>query len=98
MVLFVFAVLLMAGLAVMWMGIQSRRQLREMEHREKMAMIERGLMPSPELDPAAFEEGMGRRTEASASSVRSRTAGVMMIGIGFALAMLISFTGGRPAV
>jgi hypothetical protein len=98
MVVTVFAVVLVSGLAVIWMGIQSRRQVREMEHREKMAMIERGLVPSPELDPAAFEERMGGRTEASASSVRSRTAGIMMIGIGFALAVLISLTGERPNV
>jgi hypothetical protein len=98
MVLFVFAVLLVAGLAVIWMGIQSRRQGREMEHREKMAMIERGLLPSPELDPGGFEERMGGRTGVSASSVRSRTAGIMMIGIGFALAVLISLTGERPSV
>jgi hypothetical protein len=98
MVVTVFAVLLVAGLAVIWMGIHSRRQVREMEHREKMAMIERGLMPSPELDPGAFEERMGGRLEVNATSVRSRTAGIMMMGIGFALMVLITFTGERPAV
>ena len=96
-VLFSFAVLLVAGLGVIWMGIQSRRQVREMEHREKMAMIERGLMPSPELDPRAFEERMGGR-EANISSIRSRTAGIMMIGIGLALMVLITFASERPAV
>ncbi len=68
MVLFVCAVLLLAGLAVIWMAMQSRRQVREMEHRERLAMIERGLVPSPELDPAAFEAHLGSRTRESQRS------------------------------
>ncbi len=46
---------ILAGVAVIWMAMQSRRQIREMEHRERLAMIERGLVPAPEVDPAAFE-------------------------------------------
>ena len=46
---------ILAGVAVIWMAMQSRRQIREMEHRERLAMIERGLVPAPELDPAGFE-------------------------------------------
>ena len=30
-----------------------------MEHRERLAMIERGLMPSPESDPGGFETAAG---------------------------------------
>ena len=37
---------ILAGVAVIWMAMQSRRQIREMEHRERLAMIERGLVPA----------------------------------------------------
>ena len=49
----------MAGVAVIWMAMQSRRQIREMEHRERLAMIERGLVPAPEVDPGAFDRRFG---------------------------------------
>ena len=75
--LLVFCLLILAGLAIMWLGVQSRRQVREMEHREKMAMIERGLVPPPELDPVGFEERMGARVQANASAVRARTTAII---------------------
>ena len=54
MVVLVLALFVFAGVAVIWMGMQSRRQIREMEHRERLAMIERGLTPS-DLDPLLSE-------------------------------------------
>ncbi len=44
-VVIVSALVFLSGLAVIWMAMQSRRQIREMEHRERLAMIERGLVP-----------------------------------------------------
>jgi purine-cytosine permease-like protein len=65
-----------------------------MEHRERLAMIERGLMPSPESDPGGFETAAGFKSEEFSGGVRYRTAGVLMIGLGLALVMLISFSAG----
>jgi len=94
-----FGLLTVAGIAIMWMAIESRRRLREMEHRERLAMIERGLMPSPELDPEGFELGLARtRAPEGSAASRWRTAGVMMIGLGLALMFLISFAGGEGDV
>ena len=45
-VVIVSALVFLSGLAVIWMAMQSRRQMREMEHRERLAMIERGLVPA----------------------------------------------------
>ena len=50
---------IMAGVAVIWMAMQSRRQIREMEHRERLAMIEKGIVPAPEVDPGAFDRRFG---------------------------------------
>jgi FtsH-binding integral membrane protein len=88
-----------AAVGVLWMARVNRRQLREMEHRERLAMIERGLIPSPELDPAAFERRAGLRLRReSHSSVRFRTAGVLMFGFGLALMLLLSFAADVPDV
>jgi Domain of unknown function (DUF6249) len=94
--------IIIAGIAVIWMAMQSRRQIREMEHRERLAMIERGVVPPPEVDPERFERTMAARRTArvteSRGGARARSAGVIMIGLGLALMMLISFAAEAPSV
>lgn len=90
---------ILSGVAVIWMAMQSRRQIREMEHRERLAMIERGLVPAPESDPGAFDRRFSTaRTPESASAARTRTGGVMMISLGLAFMFLLSFAAGEPGV
>jgi hypothetical protein len=90
---------ILAGVAVIWMAMQSRRQIREMEHRERLAMIERGLVPPPEVDPGAFERRFGgTRAPASPGGVRARSAGVIMIALGLAFMFMLSFAAGAPGV
>ena len=95
----VFGLMIFAGVAVLWMAMQNRRMLREFEHRERLAMIDRGLIPAPERDPAAFESrtGLGGQPERSGAT-RSRSAGIIMIGFGLALMMLIAFAAREPEV
>jgi hypothetical protein len=91
--------IIVAGAALMIMAMVNRRKMREMVHRERIAMIQQGLIPSPEANPAVFEatSGLVRRRE-SAAGVRFRTAGVLLIGIGVGLMLLITFTVGEPGV
>ena len=92
-------VIVMAGIVLIWMAVTSRRHIREMAHRERLAMIERGLVPPPEVDPAAFEGKTGlARSRRSQASARMRSAGVIMVGFGLALLVLISFAGGSPGI
>ncbi len=93
--LVVFTMIILAGVSLMIAAMYNRRGLREMEHRERLAMIERGLMPSPESDPGGFESAAGFKSIAEPpAGVRYRTAGVLMIGVGLALMMLIMFSAG----
>jgi hypothetical protein len=88
---------IVAGLVILWMAMNSRRHIREMQHRERLAMIERGLVPSPETDPGAFERrtGLGLAPDSQVGA-RSRSSGVILIGIGLGLMMLISFAAEAP--
>lgn len=85
--------IIVAGAVLMITAMIGRRKVREMEHRERLAMIERGLMPSPESDPAGFETAAGLTPPDGEPGDRYRTAGVLMIGFGLALMFLIGFTG-----
>ena len=84
----------------------ARARVRELEVRERIAMIERGLVPPPEKDPQGFDRAMGRydtyrdRREyrdwqrRGRVPTRYRSAGITMMGIGFGLMVLIGFAGG----
>ena len=75
-------------------------RVRELEIRERIAMIERGLVPAPEVDPRGFDRAMNRfeRRELRHGSGRHRRAGVTLMGVGFGLMVLIAFTAGEPSV
>jgi hypothetical protein len=96
-VFFIFLVIA-AGVGLMIAAMFNRRRFRELEHRERLAMIERGLIPPPERNPAAFESAAGLKSHPEPAASGYRTAGVMMIGIGLGLMMLIAFAAGEPAV
>jgi hypothetical protein len=98
MIVLIFAMMIFAGIAVLWMAMQSRRRFREMEHRERLAMIERGLVPSPESDPMAFERSLPPAGGSSPVSSRLRSAGVIVIGFGLSLVTLIWFVAEAPRV
>jgi hypothetical protein len=98
-VLTVLTLFVVGGLVVLWMAMTNRRAVREMEHQERLAMIQRGLVPAPEADPLGFDaatsgafETVDRRSE------RWRTAGITFIGVGLALMMLLSVTAGEVGV
>ena len=84
---------LVGGVVIIVVIVQQRTKKLEMQHRERMAMIERWLMPSPETDPAGFEAVAGRPRAAP----RYISLGVAVIGIGMALMLIIGFAGGEPA-
>lgn len=73
----------------------SKARVRELEVRERIAMIERGLVPPPEVDPRGFDRAMYRyERHRDRSPGRHRRAGVTLIGVGLGLTMLIGVAGG----
>ena len=72
----------------------ARARVRELEVRERIAMIERGLVPPPEVDPRGFDRAMDRyERHRGKSPGRHRRAGVTLIGVGFGLMLLIGVAG-----
>ncbi len=74
----------------------ARNRVRELEVRERIAMIERGMVPPPEVDPRGFDRAMGRieRHEYRRGYGRHRRAGITIMGVGFGLMVMIAFAGG----
>jgi hypothetical protein len=72
----------------------ARARVRELEVRERIAMIERGLVPPPEVDPRGFDRAMDRYERYREKSPgRHRRAGVTLMGVGFGLMLLIGVAG-----
>src|SRR5438093_12137978 len=72
-----------------------KSRVRELEIRERIAMIEKGLVPPPEIDPRGFDRAMNRydRVQWTTSAGRHRRAGITLIGVGAGLMVLIGFSG-----
>jgi hypothetical protein len=74
-------------LALVALWIARRSRLKELEIRERIALIEKGIVPPPELSTGGVS-GAARQPPARAD--RFRTAGILLVGLGFALMLLIS--------
>jgi hypothetical protein len=91
--------MIVAATVVFIMSALQRGKLREMAHRERLAMIERGVAPPPEVDPGRFERAMGQPMwdeEVAARAARYRRMGVILMGLGVGLWFLITFAGDAP--
>ena len=75
---------LLSGVAVMVAGLNYRVRIRELRQKERLAMIERGLLPAPEFEPGA----------APVASQRSLSLGIIVVGLGLGLIVLIGIAGG----
>ena len=76
----------------------NKARIRELQIRERIAMIERGLVPPPELDPHGFDRVMTRMERIdrirSSTPSRHRRAGIIIMGVGFGMMVLLGFVEG----
>lgn len=76
---------------------RARARVRELEIQERIAMIEKGLVPPPEVDPGGFDRAMHRYDRhRHRAPGRHRRAGIILIGVGFGLMALIALAGDEP--
>jgi hypothetical protein len=101
-----FLLLVVGGLALIAYSIRGRQRMRELVMRERIALIERGLVPPPEVDPKRFEALVHppdvqvklRSPAAAARGARYRSAGVMVMGFGAALFLLLAAAADLPGI
>jgi uncharacterized membrane protein YidH (DUF202 family) len=91
----VFSFLIGGGVIIVYSGMRHRTKVLEMMHRERLAMIERGMTPPGELEGTAQQVVKAQRT---ARSNRLLSAGIVIVGLGLGLATLIAFASREPEV
>jgi hypothetical protein len=99
-------VAIVGGITVAIVSTIAKARVRELEIKERIAMIEKGLVPPPEVDPQRFDRAMdriellraanARASYGTVASGRHRRAGVTLMGVGFGLMVLIAFAGDAP--
>lgn len=94
----VFGAFVIGGMALIAMMIRSRQRMQELAVQERIALIERGLVPSPETDPVQFDRLMTARRTVNPSAVRYQSMGMIIMGFGTALAVLLSFAANNSRV
>lgn len=82
-----FIAIMSAGVFLIFLAMRQRSEVLERQHRERMAMIERGHIPLPEP----------QSRPARAASSRSLSLGIIVVGLGFALMTVIGVAGGAPS-
>jgi hypothetical protein len=83
--------IVLGGILIVLLAMWRGTKIREMQHRERLAMIERGLMPPPERDPAAYEPARRSEVRESFTSI-----GIALVALGLGLMLIIGFAGGAP--
>lgn len=88
-------VAVVGGIISAMFAAEQRTRIRELEIRERIAMIERGMVPPPEADPNGFERRMQAVDYAQHGHPghRFRTGGIMVMSVGLGLMMLLWFVG-----
>jgi len=103
---FMIPIVVIAGLWAFLIVLSlSRAKVREAEIRERIALIEKGHIPPPEVDPNRFDDVMKaiklkaeieRDIHGFTGSYRHRRAGTTLIGVGLGLMLLITFAAQDP--
>ena len=57
---FIPIVAIVGGIALAIIKTMGKMRIRELQIRERIAMIEKGLVPPPEMDPAGFDRAMNQ--------------------------------------
>ena len=85
-----FIVAMFSGVFVIFLAMRQRSEVLERQHRERMAMIERGQIPLPQHS-TTVRRGSG-------ASSRSMSLGIIVVGLGLALMTIIGVAAGTPDV
>ena len=88
-------VAIVGAIALAIVKTRAKTRIRELQIRERIAMIEKGLVPPPEVDPVGFDRAMSRqeRNDWISRAPKHRRAGITLMGVGFGLMVLIGFAG-----
>jgi hypothetical protein len=94
----VFGAVVLGGMGLVALLVRGRQRLAELAIKERIAFIDKGLVPSPEIDPVRFESFAGLRRPVNKTAARFQSLGILIMGLGLALALLLAFAARLPSI
>lgn len=85
----IFIAGMFSGVFVIFLAMRQRAEVLQMQHRERMAMIERGQVP-------LGDGSASPRPATGAATSRSMSLGIIVVGLGLALMTIISIAADSP--
>lgn len=91
----IWMVMTLGGIFIILHAMTKRQRIAEMTHKERLAMIERGLVPPPHM---ATQSAHTFSPSPAGGNARARllSGGIMIIAFGVGLVLLIGVSGGAP--
>ena len=89
-------VAIIGGITYAIFGLRHKARLQELAYRERIARIERGLAPAPEVDPAGFERSWNAFAEETPNRLLS--GGITLVGVGLGLMVMLWFLTNEPRI
>jgi len=90
---FLFALAMLSGVFIVYLGLRQRSQQLHMQHRERMAMIEKGQIPL--VEPSSMRHFGG---SSGPRPSRALSGGIVVVGLGLALMTIIGIAAGSPEI
>src|SRR5262245_25732487 len=90
-VFWLFSFVIVGGVFIVVSAMHYRAKMLEMAHRERLAMIERGIRPAGDL-------AVPSRDRPKRRSYRLLSGGIVTVGFGLGMAMLLGFTSREPEI
>lgn len=88
--------MIVGGIVLGAITLRGNQRLKELAYRERLAMIEKGMVPPgpSSLEPLNGPRGSG--TPVPPRALRHQSVGVLLVGVGCGLIVLLSFAAGSP--
>lgn len=90
----IWMVMILGGIYIILQAMTKRQRIVEMSHKERLAMIERGMVPPAHMAPAPAGHGFAPTQASGATRARLLSGGIMVIAFGVGLILLIGVSGG----
>jgi hypothetical protein len=85
---------IVGGCTIAVVSTITNARIREARIRERIAMIEKGLVPAPEADPRGFDRHMERDERSRRHTPEGlRRGGIIVIAVGLGLMLMIGLAG-----
>lgn len=93
---FSWVMMIIGGIVIILTAMLRRQKIIEMAHKERLAMIERGMVPPRDSVPDPLTMMLHARTTSTDTRSRMLSGGIVVVAFGLGLMLMIGVAGQSP--